>query len=84
MPLKLPDLKIENLDIEKNWSIKFLGVMLDKLIIWRDHIGMVESKIAKKIALLHRARQLLTEVSIKTIYFFLYSLVLEIYKHCID
>ena len=41
--------------------------MLDKLIIWRDHIGMVESKIAKKIALLHRARQLLTEVSIKTI-----------------
>ena len=69
MPLKLPDLKIENLDIEKNSSIKFLGVMLNKLIICRDHIEIVESKIAKKIALLHRARQLLTEASIKTIYF---------------
>ena len=59
--------KIENLNIEKNPSIKFLGVMIDEHISWRDHVRIVESKIAKKIALLHRARQALTEASLKTI-----------------
>ena len=36
--------------------------MLNEHISWRDHIKTVEPKIAKKI---HRARQVLTEVSLK-------------------
>ena len=51
MHLKLPDLKIETLNIERNCSTK------------------TESKILKKFGLLNRARQVLTEASLKTIYF---------------
>ena len=49
IPLKLPDLKIENLNIERNSSIKFLGVIFDEHISWRDYLKTVDSKIAKSI-----------------------------------
>ena len=51
--LKLSDLKIENVDDERNSSVKFLEVMLDKHIIWMDGIRTLESKIVKNISLLH-------------------------------
>ena len=42
--------------------------MLDnEHITWSDHIRKLESKIAKNIPLLHRARQLLTEASLKSV-----------------
>ena len=69
MHLKLPDLKIETLNIERNCSTKILGAMLDEHISWRGHIRTTESKILKKFGLLNRARQVLTEASLKTIYF---------------
>ena len=40
--------------------------MLDKYISWRDHLRTAESKIEKNIYLLHQARQVLTETSLKT------------------
>ena len=51
--LKLSDLKIENVDDERNSSVKFLEVMLDKHIIWMDGIRTLESKIVKNSSLLH-------------------------------
>ena len=67
--LKLPDLKIEDLNIERNSSIKVLGIMPAEHINWRDHVKTVEFKIAESSRLLHLARQVLNEASIKTIYF---------------
>ena len=55
MPLKLPELKIGNNVIERVTSIKFLGVMIDENISWRDHIKTVENKLSKNIGLLYRA-----------------------------
>ena len=69
MPLKLPELKIGNNIIEKATSIKFLGVMIDENISWRDHIKTVENKLSKNIGLLYQAKQFLDENSLKTLYF---------------
>ena len=44
IPLKLPDLKIKNLNIERNSLIEFSGVMLDVSIGWRNHTGTVVYK----------------------------------------
>ena len=55
--------------IERSSSIKFLGVMLDEHLSWKDHIHTVENKIAKNLGLLYRANQFLDEHSLKTIYF---------------
>ena len=68
-PLKILDLNIEHLNIEKNYSLKCFGTMLDDQISCRDQITTVESKTAKNVGLLHCARQVLTKASLKTIYF---------------
>ena len=73
-------MRIESLNVEGNYAIMFLGVMLDKHITWKDHIRTVESKIAKNIGLLHRARQVLTEASLKTIHFSIIHLYLNYAK----
>ena len=69
MPLKLPDLKIANNEIERKKAIKFLRVMLDENVNWQEHIRTIENKIAKNIGLLYRAKYLLNESSLKCIYF---------------
>ena len=69
LPLKLPDLKIANNEIERKKAIKFLGVMLDENVNWQEHICTAENKIAKNIGLLYRAKYLLNESSLKCIYF---------------
>ena len=59
LPLKLPDLT----------SIKFLGVMLDENISWKEHIKTVENKLSKNTGLLHKSKQLLDNESLTSIYF---------------
>ena len=69
LPLKLPGLKIVNSVLKGQTSIKFLGVMLDGNISWKEHIKTVENKLSKNIGLLYKAKQLLDNESLKSIYF---------------
>ena len=69
LPLKMPELKIGNSIIKRKSSVKFLGVMLDENISWKEHIKTTEKKLAKNIGLLYRAKPYLDEMSLKTIYF---------------
>ena len=67
--LKLPALMVGSNNIERTFSIKFLGVMLNEHISWIDHVRTVENKIAKNIGLLYRVSQFLDEDSLETAYF---------------
>ena len=49
IPLKLPDLKINNSTIKREYDIQFLGVILDKNLTWRKYINIIENKISKNI-----------------------------------
>ena len=69
LPLKLPDLKIVNSVLKMQTSIKFLGIMLDENISWKEHIKTVENKLSKNIGLLCKSKQLLDNESLKSIYF---------------
>ena len=44
IPLKLLDLQKANKTIDRTFSIKFFGVMLDKNITWKDHIHTFTNK----------------------------------------
>ena len=61
--------------------IKFLSVILDECISWKDHIRAVENKIAKYIGLSYRAKQLLNTGSLKCIYFSNIHTYLNLRKH---
>ena len=53
---RLPNLNINELTVECESSIKFLGVWIDENLTWRDHIHIVENKIAKNIGLLYQGK----------------------------
>ena len=69
IPLRLPDLNRNGLTLERESSIKFLGVWIDGNLTWRDNIHAVENKIAKNIELLYQGKHYLDENCLKQIYF---------------
>ena len=48
LPITFPILKINDTEIKREQSIKFLGVMIDENLTWRNHIDLIENKISKK------------------------------------
>ena len=69
IPLLLPKLVIDKNQIKKEESIKFLGVLLDENLSWKEHIKYIENKIAKNIGLLYKAKQYLDKKCLKSLYF---------------
>ena len=68
IPLKLSRLQINNYNIERILSIKFLGV-LDENLSWKDHIKYAENKIYKNTGILHKARDYLSKESLLSLYY---------------
>ena len=69
LPLKLPILKLNNFEIKRTTSIKFLGIMVDKNLTWNNHIHILENKLSKNIGLLYRAKPYLDKNTMATLYF---------------
>ena len=67
--LRLPNLNIEGLTVERESSIKFLRVWIDENLTWMDHIHTAENKIAKNIGLLYQGKHYLDENCLRQIYF---------------
>ena len=69
LPPKLPIQKIDNFEIKRTTSIKFLGIMVDENLTWNDHIHILENKLSKNIGLLYRAKPYLDKNTMTTLYF---------------
>ena len=64
----LPKLTISNHVIEREECIKFLGVLLDKNLNWKEHIKYSENKIEKNLGLLYKDRPLLGRNALPAFY----------------
>ena len=73
LPLLLPRLQIKKHKVERVKSIKFLGVLLDENLSWKDHTKYIENKVTKNIGLLYRAKIFLDKNSLLTHCLFVYS-----------
>ena len=69
LPLLLPSLPIKMHKMERVKSIKFLGVLLDEDLSWKDHIKCVENTAAKNIGLLYRTKLFLDKNLLLTLYY---------------
>ena len=69
LPLKLPNLKINNNEIKRSSSIKFLGVLVDENLTWIYHITLVENKLSKNLRLLRKAKNYLNKKSMVSLYY---------------
>ena len=56
IPLRLPKLIINNYEIQREESIKFLGVLLDQHLKRKEHIQLTENKIAKNMGTFYKSR----------------------------
>ena len=65
----LPKLTISNNVIERQEFIKFLGVLLDENLNWKEHIKYTENKIAKKLGLLYKDRLFLERNALLVFYY---------------
>ena len=45
LPLQLPTITFNNIEIKRENSVKFLGVIIDENLTWKNHIEVVENKI---------------------------------------
>ena len=69
IPLRLPKLIISNYEIQRKESIKFLGVLLDQHLTWKEHTKLIENKIAKNIGILYKARPYLDKNALLWLYY---------------
>ena len=46
LPLQLPIMTFNNIEIKRDNSVKFLGVIIDEKLTWKSHIAVVENKIS--------------------------------------
>ena len=81
LPLFLPKVLINDKEAERVGSVKFLGVLLDEHLSWKEHIRYTENKIAKNIGLLYRAKPFLDKHSLLTLYYsYIHTfLIMQIY-----
>ena len=45
IPLKLPSLFINDMEIRRITSIKHLGVLIDEHLTWKENITVIENKV---------------------------------------
>jgi len=73
-------LKLNDQDIERVNSIKFLGIVIDEKLDWRKNTKMISNKIAKAIGILRKARKCLNHSSLRSLYF---SFISSYLSYCI-
>ena len=84
MPKKFPCLKVyvvvDNHPIKEVHHTKFLGVIIDNKLKWKEHIGCISQKIAKGIGVIIKARKVFDKVTLLSLY---NSLILPYLSYCI-
>ena len=72
---------IDNVEVERVFENKFLGVVIDHKLCWKPHINFLKNKISKTIAILYKCKNILTINSLKILY---QSLVKPYITYCIE
>ncbi len=72
---------IDNVEVERVFENKFLGVVIDHKLCWKPHINFLKNKISKTMAILHKCKNTLTLNSLKTLY---QSLIKPYITYCIE
>jgi len=60
LPLKLPNLNINKISINRAYSMKFLGIIIDEHLNWKEHIKLIENKTSKNLGIMYKAVKLHT------------------------
>ena len=62
-------LRVEGQTIERVTQTKFLGVIIDEKLTWRNHVNYISTKIANGIGILIKARFCLSKETLVSLYY---------------
>ena len=80
IPLPKVDIKINEISIQEVIKTKFLGVILDNKLTWKQHITHTSNKASKSIGILQKAKKSLNHSTLITLY---YSFIYPYLSYCI-
>ena len=66
--LTLPSLQLNSNIIERENSLKYLGVILDEHLIWKKHIQLIANKVSKNVGVLYKTSKLINSKCLQSIY----------------
>ena len=70
---------INNHDVERVQTTKFLGVIIDEKLTWKYHIAHISGKINKNISVIYKVKKVISFDALKTLYT---SLILPYLTYC--
>ena len=62
------EISIKNAKINLVYTTKFLGVLIDNKLNWKDHIDLIKTKLSKNIGFMYKAKYLLNRTSSMILY----------------
>ena len=74
---------MDNIVTERENVTKFLGVLIEENLSWKQHINNVRIKISKSIGIPFKFRGIVQQRLLKQSEFFIHSLSFELCKHCV-
>lgn len=66
--VQIPRIQINRINIEQVVNIRYLGLILDENLNWKEHLHHVITKLSPMISAVYRARQFLTKGSKFNVY----------------
>ena len=82
----LKEIYVSGMTIKRSPSIKYLGVILDETLSWRDHIDFIRKQLLKYFGIFNHIKSIMTTQTVRQLYFaFIYSRInygIEIFGNC--
>ena len=78
-PASTIKLEINNERIVETCKTKFLGVIIDDKLTWKEHMNYISGKIARGIGIITKARKYLNKESLLSLY---YSFIYPYFTYC--
>ena len=75
------DIKINDISIERVYTTKFLGVLIDHQLNWKEHIDYICNKVSRNIAVIFKASNVLNTKSLHSLYC---TLILPYLNYCLE
>lgn len=72
-------IKLDSTELPRVSSSKFLGVIVDENLSWREHVDWISSKVNKSIGIIRKVSHLITTNCLMTLY---YSLIYPYLSYC--
>ena len=72
-------MEISNTRLERVNKFKYLGVLLDNTLSWKDHVEYIGNKISSRLGILRRARKVLPKPTCQML---CSTLVLPLFDYC--